>query len=158
MQLFHRLRYNNVGYNEILLHYGFVYLKKASSIQNLLARFGDFNPLANVSINEEFTIADEGLQRLSYTRYSYPSATRVMFYIKIINPFEFCDFYFRPNLSCLILRFSGCPTPGFYGESCSMQCPQNCQEGRCHILDGTCLGCVSGYIGQICDKSKYITM
>ncbi|XP_078328369.1 uncharacterized protein LOC111113191 isoform X1 [Crassostrea virginica] len=46
----------------------------------------------------------------------------------------------------------GCPTPGFYGESCSMQCPQKCQEGRCHILDGTCLGCLSGYIGQICDK------
>ncbi|XP_078328376.1 uncharacterized protein LOC144623706 [Crassostrea virginica] len=48
----------------------------------------------------------------------------------------------------------GCPTPGFYGESCSIQCPQNCQEGRCHILDGTCLGCLSGYIGQICDKRK----
>nr|XP_022306989.1 multiple epidermal growth factor-like domains protein 10 [Crassostrea virginica] len=46
----------------------------------------------------------------------------------------------------------GCPTPGFYGESCSIQCPQKCQEGRCHISDGTCLGCLSGYIGQICDK------
>ena len=53
-----------------------------------------------------------------------------------------------------IVRLSGCPTPGFYGESCSIQCPQNCQEGRCQILDGTCLGCVSGYTGQICDKSK----
>ncbi|XP_078328367.1 uncharacterized protein LOC144623703 isoform X2 [Crassostrea virginica] len=54
----------------------------------------------------------------------------------------------------------GCPTPGFYGESCSMQCPKNCQEGRCHILDGTCLGCLSGYIDQICDKKVellYIT-
>nr|XP_022306985.1 multiple epidermal growth factor-like domains protein 11 isoform X1 [Crassostrea virginica] len=47
----------------------------------------------------------------------------------------------------------GCPTPGFYGESCSMQCPQNCQEERCHIVNGTCLRCVSGYIGQICDKT-----
>nr|XP_034321094.1 receptor-type tyrosine-protein phosphatase epsilon-like [Crassostrea gigas] len=50
------------------------------------------------------------------------------------------------------LEVYGCPTPGFYGEDCSLPCPQNCQEGHCHIVDGTCLGCVPGYTGPICDK------
>lgn len=27
------------------------------------------------------------------------------------------------------------------------------QEGHFHIVDGTCLGCVPGYIGPTCDKS-----
>ncbi|XP_078328648.1 uncharacterized protein LOC111114999 isoform X1 [Crassostrea virginica] len=46
----------------------------------------------------------------------------------------------------------GCRTPGYYGESCSTPCPQNCQEGHCHITEGTCLGCLPGYKGLMCDK------
>ncbi|XP_062610076.1 multiple epidermal growth factor-like domains protein 10 [Saccostrea cucullata] len=46
----------------------------------------------------------------------------------------------------------GCPTSGFYGENCSLPCPQNCQERRCNIVDGTCLGCVAGYKGSLCGK------
>uniref|UniRef100_K1PIN4 Scavenger receptor class F member 2 n=1 Tax=Magallana gigas TaxID=29159 RepID=K1PIN4_MAGGI len=45
----------------------------------------------------------------------------------------------------------GCPLTGYYGEDCSLPCPQNCQEGHCHIVDGTCLGCVPGYTGARCD-------
>ncbi|XP_052694338.1 uncharacterized protein LOC128172592 [Crassostrea angulata] len=45
----------------------------------------------------------------------------------------------------------GCPVTGYYGEDCSLRCPQNCQEGHCHIVDGTCLGCVPGYTGARCD-------
>uniref|UniRef100_A0A8W8NYJ3 EGF-like domain-containing protein n=1 Tax=Magallana gigas TaxID=29159 RepID=A0A8W8NYJ3_MAGGI len=45
----------------------------------------------------------------------------------------------------------GCPVTGYYGEDCSLPCPQNCQEGHCHIVDGTCLGCVPGYTGARCD-------
>ncbi|XP_061192790.1 scavenger receptor class F member 2-like [Saccostrea echinata] len=46
----------------------------------------------------------------------------------------------------------GCPTAGFYGENCTLPCPQNCQERHCNIVDGTCLGCVSGYKGPRCEK------
>nr|XP_034322207.1 uncharacterized protein LOC105345149 isoform X3 [Crassostrea gigas] len=45
----------------------------------------------------------------------------------------------------------GCPVTGYYGEDCSLRCPQNCQEGHCHIVDGTCLGCVPGYTRARCD-------
>ncbi|XP_056003582.1 multiple epidermal growth factor-like domains protein 10 [Ostrea edulis] len=53
----------------------------------------------------------------------------------------------------------GCPTPDVYGENCSTQCPQNCQERHCDIVNGTCLGCLPGYKGslcqQLCDNNKY---
>uniref|UniRef100_A0A8W8NSY8 EGF-like domain-containing protein n=1 Tax=Magallana gigas TaxID=29159 RepID=A0A8W8NSY8_MAGGI len=42
--------------------------------------------------------------------------------------------------------------PGYYGEDCSLPCPQNCQEGHCHIVDGSCLGCVPGYKGPTCNE------
>ncbi|XP_078328427.1 uncharacterized protein LOC144623733 [Crassostrea virginica] len=46
---------------------------------------------------------------------------------------------------------SGCPSPGYYGENCSLECPQNCQDGYCHIVEGTCFGCAHRYIGPTCE-------
>lgn len=40
----------------------------------------------------------------------------------------------------------------YYGDNCSTPCHQNCLDGRCDIVDGTCLGCVPGYTGSMCDK------
>ena len=45
-------------------------------------------------------------------------------------------------------------SPGFYGENCSIPCPKNCRDGRCHIVEGTCFGCVDGYIGDKCTENK----
>ncbi|XP_078328964.1 uncharacterized protein LOC111115084 [Crassostrea virginica] len=47
----------------------------------------------------------------------------------------------------------GCSTPGYYGENCSIPCPQNCLQRRCHITEGTCLGyrCATGYRGLMCN-------
>lgn len=62
----------------------------------------------------------------------------------------------------LIHPFTGCPNASYYGDNCSTQCHQNCSEGRCDIVDGTCLGCILGYTGPTCDigwntlfKKKY---
>ncbi|XP_078328402.1 uncharacterized protein LOC144623721 isoform X1 [Crassostrea virginica] len=44
----------------------------------------------------------------------------------------------------------GCPSPGYYGENCSLECPQNCQDGYCDIVEGTCFGCAHRYIGPRC--------
>ncbi|XP_078328959.1 uncharacterized protein LOC111115266 isoform X1 [Crassostrea virginica] len=46
----------------------------------------------------------------------------------------------------------GCLSPGLYGENCSIPCPRNCQEGHCHIVVGTCLGCLPGYRSFTCDE------
>ena len=47
----------------------------------------------------------------------------------------------------------GCPI-GHYGENCSIRCPQNCREGHCDIVEGTCLGCSPGYKKSKCNKGK----
>nr|XP_022288792.1 multiple epidermal growth factor-like domains protein 11 isoform X2 [Crassostrea virginica] len=51
----------------------------------------------------------------------------------------------------------GCTSPGLYGENCSVACPQKCLNGRCHIVEGTCLGCVDGYSGPTCSKECTIS-
>ncbi|XP_078330371.1 uncharacterized protein LOC144624442 [Crassostrea virginica] len=45
----------------------------------------------------------------------------------------------------------GCPSPGYYGENCSLECPQNCQDGYCDIVEGTCFRCAHQYIGATCE-------
>ncbi|XP_062602381.1 protein draper-like [Saccostrea cucullata] len=50
------------------------------------------------------------------------------------------------------LEVYGCPVQGVYGENCTLPCPNNCQERRCNIEDGTCLGCVMGYKGVRCEE------
>jgi hypothetical protein len=45
--------------------------------------------------------------------------------------------------------FIGCPIPGYYGEKCSIPCPDvNCKY--CHIETGACQGCKPGYQGHQC--------
>nr|XP_022289935.1 platelet endothelial aggregation receptor 1-like [Crassostrea virginica] len=46
----------------------------------------------------------------------------------------------------------GCTSPGYYGENCSISCPQHCKDRRCHIVEGTCFECVDGYKGSTCSK------
>lgn len=45
----------------------------------------------------------------------------------------------------------GCSNSSYYGYNCSTPCHQNCLDGRCDIVDGTCLGCVQGFTGSMCD-------
>lgn len=46
---------------------------------------------------------------------------------------------------------TGCLNSSYYGVNCSTPCHQNCLDGRCDIVDGTCLGCVQGFTGSMCD-------
>nr|XP_022306274.1 multiple epidermal growth factor-like domains protein 10 isoform X3 [Crassostrea virginica] len=50
------------------------------------------------------------------------------------------------------LEVYGCYNVGYYGPSCNKPCPINCQERRCDVNTGQCLGCVAGYQGQFCDQ------
>lgn len=53
---------------------------------------------------------------------------------------------------CICFIRPGCPTSEYYGENCSLHCPENCQDGHCHIVDGTCFGCKVGYSGANCGE------
>nr|XP_034311839.1 multiple epidermal growth factor-like domains protein 10 [Crassostrea gigas] len=48
---------------------------------------------------------------------------------------------------------TGCSSSGVYGENCDKVCPDNCQERRCDIANGTCLGCTPGWLGTHCDEA-----
>lgn len=58
---------------------------------------------------------------------------------------------------CYLRSSTGCPDSSHYGENCSTPCHQNCLEGRCDVVDGSCLGCIPGYTGSTCDTgcNKY---
>ncbi|XP_078328061.1 uncharacterized protein LOC111112074 [Crassostrea virginica] len=43
-----------------------------------------------------------------------------------------------------------CPSPGYYGENCSLKCPKNCHDGYCDSMEGTCPACKPGFIGPRC--------
>lgn len=61
-----------------------------------------------------------------------------------------------PKLSDTYLLLNlGCTSQGYYGENCSIPCPPNCLDGRCHIVEGTCYRCVDGYSGTTCSKGQY---
>ncbi|XP_061166295.1 cell death abnormality protein 1-like [Saccostrea echinata] len=48
------------------------------------------------------------------------------------------------------LEVYGCPDQRYFGEYCDQLCPENCQEQRCDITTGECLGCKPGYQGRMC--------
>lgn len=49
----------------------------------------------------------------------------------------------------IIYSYTGCKS-GVYGEHCNKTCPDNCQENRCDIINGTCVGCNPGWNGTYC--------
>ena len=48
----------------------------------------------------------------------------------------------------------GCNISGVYGSSCDIPCPVNCRNNTCHILNGECFGCRSGWTGSACNTSR----
>ena len=48
----------------------------------------------------------------------------------------------------------GCDKLGFYGVNCSIPCPANCLDKLCHVVKGTCLKCVKGFKGKLCNEGK----
>ena len=60
------------------------------------------------------------------------------------------------TLTYLTLYLTGCPTPGYYGENCSIPCPMNCQERCCSITEGTCLSCKPENRGNECNQGRYL--
>ena len=79
----------------------------------------------------------------------------------LIRLYVICSLPDKNNflLKCLLqfcIALIGCPILGFYGENCSIPCPQNCLEGHCDVIEGTCLGCSAGYRGIMCNDSKEV--
>lgn len=53
---------------------------------------------------------------------------------------------------CII--FEECPS-GSYGRACSRQCGNCLNQGSCDYISGVCHGgCLSGWIGDMCDQGE----
>ncbi|XP_062614716.1 multiple epidermal growth factor-like domains protein 10, partial [Saccostrea cucullata] len=80
------------------------------------------------------------------------NARYVIFYNErlpeVVYPKEYAMSSFTELCEVIVL---GCLKEGVYGVDCDLQCPENCQEKRCNIVNGTCLGCRPGWIGEFCD-------
>ncbi|XP_022309666.2 uncharacterized protein LOC111115276 [Crassostrea virginica] len=76
----------------------------------------------------------------------------VIYYNERTNPPYPDDYSGHAANDLCEVQVYGCPTQGVYGANCSIPCPHNCQEGRCSIKEGTCLGCVVGYTGHTCEE------
>lgn len=51
------------------------------------------------------------------------------------------------------ITLAGC-SKDVYGESCNKTCPDNCMEHECNVINGTCLECLPGWVGDVCDKGS----
>ncbi|CAL1534164.1 unnamed protein product [Lymnaea stagnalis] len=45
----------------------------------------------------------------------------------------------------------GC-VKGFHGNTCSLPCPEKCENRECDRVDRSCLKCLPGYSGPLCDQ------
>ncbi|XP_065924897.1 receptor-type tyrosine-protein phosphatase alpha isoform X4 [Magallana gigas] len=154
-----------VDLGEVLsIHHIFIQYRTANVAWNenngFTARFLGYSVYISNSTNK-----DEGVlcfRDFTYTRATIPNPKNitcithgryVIYYNNRTNPPDPAAGYdqFAFNELCE-LEVYGCLKPGYYGGDCSLPCPQNCQEGHCHIVSGTCLGgCVPGYTGPMCD-------
>ncbi|XP_061196029.1 multiple epidermal growth factor-like domains protein 10 [Saccostrea echinata] len=78
----------------------------------------------------------------------------IIFYNERINGESYPDSYENIVITelCEVIVM-GCHKGGFYGQSCDLICPHHCQERRCNIIKGTCLGCTAGWIGDFCNEA-----
>ncbi|XP_061185153.1 receptor-type tyrosine-protein phosphatase epsilon-like [Saccostrea echinata] len=50
------------------------------------------------------------------------------------------------------VKIQGCASSDVYGNQCNKNCSENCQEKKCNIVNGSCLGCIPGWTGDMCTK------
>lgn len=53
--------------------------------------------------------------------------------------------------------FADCPIGTYGPPDCLQDCPLGCDQGKCNETTGDCTeGCLPGYMGTRCEKSKFI--
>ncbi|XP_078330391.1 uncharacterized protein LOC144624460 [Crassostrea virginica] len=96
----------------------------------------------------------------NYTRATIPNPVNitcpyygryVIYYNNRRNPPYPDDYSSNTDIGLCEVEVYDCPSPGYYGDNCSLDCPQNCQDGYCDSVEGTCLACKPGFIGPRCD-------
>nr|XP_034322194.1 multiple epidermal growth factor-like domains protein 10 isoform X2 [Crassostrea gigas] len=156
-----------VDLGEILsIHHIFIQYRTENTVwdanNDYTRRFLGYSVYISNSTNKEDGVLC--FRDLTYTRATIPNPTNitcithgryVIYYNNRTNPPDPNDLDLYAYNELCEVEVYGCPTPGYYGEDCSLPCPINCQEGHCNIVNTTCLGCVAGYQGPNCIAQCY---
>ncbi|XP_061170682.1 tyrosine-protein kinase receptor Tie-1-like [Saccostrea echinata] len=77
----------------------------------------------------------------------------VIYYNERLDGVTYPDGYqFQTYTQLCEVEVKGCAKAGVYGSHCSIPCPDNCQEDRCNIVNGSCPGCIPGWTGEMCKE------
>nr|XP_022311645.1 multiple epidermal growth factor-like domains protein 10 isoform X2 [Crassostrea virginica] len=92
------------------------------------------------------------LPALNFTTTCYKSGRYVIFYNERLHDVSYPNGYVSPVYTELCeVTVNGCQASGVYGVNCRERCPTNCRDPVCHIQEGTCYGCVPGWISTTCN-------
>nr|XP_022304590.1 multiple epidermal growth factor-like domains protein 10 isoform X2 [Crassostrea virginica] len=134
-------------------------------IHHVTIRHVDKNPgfflgfsvyISNTTAKEDGAL---GFKDTNYTRATIPNPVNitcpyhgryVIYYNTRTHPPYPNDYSSFTDISLCEVEVYGCRSLRNYGENCSLECPQNCQNGYCDIVEGTCLACKPGFIGSRC--------
>lgn len=93
------------------------------------------------------------LPPLDFTTACFQHGRYVIFYNERLNeityPEGYEDYVSYTELCEVIVL--GCNL-GVYGTDCDMNCPFNCKDQMCDIVNGTCFGCEFGWTGDTCKQ------
>ncbi|XP_061170703.1 uncharacterized protein LOC133180146 [Saccostrea echinata] len=119
-----------------------------------IAGFSLYLSNSSISGNEILCYKDEEhLPPLNFTTTCAGYGRYVIFYNERLDEYKYPDGYQSSTVTelCEVI-VNGCGEAGAYGEKCDEKCPKNCQEQRCNIINGTCVGCLPGWNGTFCEK------
>ncbi|XP_061185209.1 uncharacterized protein LOC133193268, partial [Saccostrea echinata] len=92
------------------------------------------------------------LPPLNFTTTCLGYGCYVIFYNERLNGVVYPDGYEIKSYTDLCeVKVKGC-SRNFYGRNCDQKCSVNCEDQRCNIINGTCLRCTRGWIGQLCEN------
>lgn len=72
----------------------------------------------------------------------------------ISKPLHFMTnyFFFFTTFTIYLQVFDiRCKKRGMYGSNCEVPCLGNCNDNSCHIQNGKCIQCKTGWLGMYCD-------